>query len=98
MIKGNFPPKHKNYFTPFDELFPEDSLPKNHNSPFGNTLPPICALAVEKLQIYLTEQTDWLHNFGLDQTMTGEIIGKMFGVLVVKTEYNELGLFSRFFG
>jgi tRNA pseudouridine32 synthase/23S rRNA pseudouridine746 synthase len=91
MIKGNISPKHNNYFTPFEESIEEDSLPKSLNSPFGDVLPPICALAVEKLQTYLLKQTDWIHNFGLDTTMTGEIIGKMFGVLVVKTAKNELG-------
>jgi tRNA pseudouridine32 synthase / 23S rRNA pseudouridine746 synthase len=98
MIKGNHEPQHNNYFTAFEELIPEDSLPKNLNSPFGRVLSPICALAVEKLQKYLIEQTDWIHNFGLDETMTGEIIGKMFGVLVVKTSENELGYLAAFSG
>jgi tRNA pseudouridine32 synthase / 23S rRNA pseudouridine746 synthase len=98
MINGNLPPKHNNYFTAFDELIGEESLPQHLNSPFGNTLPSICLIAVEKLQKYLTEQTDWRHNFGLDKSMTGEIIGKMFGVLVVKTEDNQLGYLAAFSG
>jgi tRNA pseudouridine32 synthase/23S rRNA pseudouridine746 synthase len=98
MAKGNFSSKHNTYFTPFEASIPADSLPQKLNSPFGNTPSPICLLAVEKLQIYLTEQTDWVHNFGLDTTMTGEIIGKMFGVLVVKTEQNKLGYLAAFSG
>jgi tRNA pseudouridine32 synthase / 23S rRNA pseudouridine746 synthase len=98
MIKGNFPPKHNNYFTTFEELIPEDSLPKELNSPFGHVLSPICLLAVEKLQTYLLEQEDWTHNFGLDKTMTGAIVGKMFGVLVVKTADNQVGYLAAFSG
>ncbi|MDZ7879533.1 MAG: hypothetical protein U5L45_17785 [Saprospiraceae bacterium] len=79
------------YFTPFEALISEDSLPQKLNSPYETTPSPICLLAVEQLQTYLSQQTDWVHNFGLDRTMTGEIIGKMFGVLVVKTENNEVG-------
>ncbi len=98
MINDAIKPHLNTYFTAFDELFSEDSLPKNLNSPFGNTRSPICALAVEKLQKYLIEQTDWQHNFGLDNTMTGEIIGKMFGVLVVKTGDNQVGYLAAFSG
>jgi tRNA pseudouridine32 synthase / 23S rRNA pseudouridine746 synthase len=86
------------YFTAFEELVPEDSLPQTLNSPFENVLSPICVLAVEKLQKYLTEQTDWIHNFGLEKTMTGVIIGKMFGVLVVKTADNQMGYLAAFSG
>ncbi len=95
---GNLPSNHNNYFTAFEELIEEDSLPKNLNSPFGHVLSPICALAVEKLQKYLREQTDWTHNFGLEKTMTGAIIGKMFGVLVVKTADNQMGYLAAFSG
>jgi tRNA pseudouridine32 synthase / 23S rRNA pseudouridine746 synthase len=96
MIKKNT--EYNEYFTAFDELFSEDSLPQNLNSPFENLQSSIGLLAVEKLQTYLTEQTDWLHNFGLDKSMTGEIIGKMFGVLVVKTKDNQLGYLAAFSG
>ena len=96
MINGNIEPNA--YFTAFTAEITSDSLPQKLNSPFGHTFSPICALAVEKLQKYLTEQTDWRHNFGLDKAMTGEIIGKMFGVLVVKTEQNELGYLAAFSG
>jgi tRNA pseudouridine32 synthase / 23S rRNA pseudouridine746 synthase len=86
------------YFTRFDEPIAADSLPQKLNSPFGNVQSPICLLAIEKLQHYLVNQKDWTHNFGLDAAQTGAIIGKMFGVLVVKTEDNELGYLAAFSG
>jgi tRNA pseudouridine32 synthase / 23S rRNA pseudouridine746 synthase len=86
------------YFTAFDEPIATDALPQNLNSPFGNELSPVCLLGVEKLQHYLLTQHDWTHNFGLDATQTGTIIGKMFGVLVVKTEQKELGYLAAFSG
>jgi tRNA pseudouridine32 synthase/23S rRNA pseudouridine746 synthase len=58
---------------------------------------PLAVLAAEDLQKYLFLQTDWHHNFGLDES-NGPVIGKMFGVLVVKTENGELGYLSAFSG
>jgi tRNA pseudouridine32 synthase / 23S rRNA pseudouridine746 synthase len=98
MINDGIKPNSNAYFTTFEAKIADDSLPKTLNSPFGNDLSPIVLLAVEKLQEYLIEQTDWVHNFGLDKAMTGEIIGKMFGVLVVKTAQNELGYLAAFSG
>lgn len=98
MINNNTKPKDAAYFTAFEAEIATDSLPQKLNSPFGNDLSAIGLLAVEQLQEYLIKQTDWVHNFGLDKTMTGEIIGKMFGVLVVKTEANEVGYLAAFSG
>jgi tRNA pseudouridine32 synthase / 23S rRNA pseudouridine746 synthase len=98
MMKCSNQTKHDTYFTPFSELIKEDSLPKYLNSPFGNVQSPICSLAVKKLQDYLLKQEDWIHNFGLDNRQTGRIIGKMFGVLVVKTADNQMGYLAAFSG
>jgi tRNA pseudouridine32 synthase / 23S rRNA pseudouridine746 synthase len=98
MIDNSINQARHSYFTPFDESIAADALPQNLNSPFGNVQSPICLLAVEKLQEYLLNQHDWTHNFGLDAAQTGTIIGKMFGVLVVKTEQNELGYLAAFSG
>jgi tRNA pseudouridine32 synthase / 23S rRNA pseudouridine746 synthase len=98
MINDRNSANRNTYFTSFNELIAEDSLPQKLNSPFGNVQSPICLLAVEKLQEYLLNQTDWTHNFGLDAAQTGKIIGKMFGVLVVRTEANELGYLAAFSG
>lgn len=53
--------------------------------------------AVSDLQKYLTEQKDWIHNFGLTD-QEGKVIGKMFGVLVVINSMNEIGYISAFSG
>lgn len=50
---------------------------------------PLCLLAAEKLQQYLRQQ-QWDHDFRL--------IGKMFGVLVVRTRQHELGYLAAFSG
>ena len=98
MTNDSNKPVKNAHFTAFAEHIDGSSLPPKLNSPFGCELPPICLLAVEKLQEYLLNQQDWTHNFGLDDTQTGPIIGKMFGVLVVKTMENELGYLAAFSG
>lgn len=59
---------------------------------------PLCLLAAEDLQEYLKHQSDWEHNFGLNPAQKGLIIGKMFGVLIVKNSQNELGYIAAFSG
>lgn len=59
---------------------------------------PLCKIAALKLQEHLKTQTDWVHNFGLDKKKDDTIIGKMFGVLVVKTNKNQIGYLSAFSG
>ena len=57
----------------------------------------LCLIATARLQDYLTTQEDWQHNFGLEPG-EGTIIGKMFGVLVVSTQENEIGYLAAFSG
>lgn len=90
-------PNHT-YFTPFEETIAVDSLPKQFISPFNHLPHPISVLASKKLQEYLQNQQEWQHNFGLDATQEGTIIGKMFGVLVVQTQDNEIGYLAAFSG
>ncbi len=59
---------------------------------------PLCLLAVKELQVYLSTQKDWLHNFGLDNEQGGPVIGKMFGVLIVETPQNQIGYLAGFSG
>ncbi len=59
---------------------------------------PLCLLAAEELQEYLKHQSDWNHNFGLSPEQEGFIIGKMFGVLVVKSSQSKLGYLAAFSG
>lgn len=89
---------NNNYFTPFEETIAGDSLPKKFFSPFNHQPHPISILAAGKLQEYLQNQQEWQHNFGLDENQEGAIIGKMFGVLVVQTQENEIGYLAAFSG
>lgn len=59
---------------------------------------PLCLEAVELLQGHLKMQTDWKHNFGLDSNIDTDIIGKMFGVLMVENSKTEIGYLSAFSG
>ncbi|GHA56624.1 pseudouridylate synthase [Pontibacter akesuensis] len=85
-------------FTPFLEIPKALTLPAKFNYPFQYVPHPLSLLAAEKLQAYLREQQDWEHNFGLLQGQEGNIIGKMFGVLVVRTQKGQLGYLSAFSG
>ncbi len=88
----------QNYFTPFEQLIDVKSLPKKFTYPFDYTPHPLCLLAAEKLQTYLTNQQEWEHNFGLVDDQEGMVIGKMFGVLVAQTQENKLGYLAAFSG
>lgn len=73
-------------------------LPKKFTFPFFYEPHELCKIAATELQNYLKTQTDWEHNFGLDASQSGLIIGKMFGVLVVQNQNNELGFLAAFSG
>lgn len=51
-----------------------------------------------QVQEYLETQTEWVHNFGLDDQQEGLVIGKMFGVLVVENKQRDLGFLAAFSG
>jgi tRNA pseudouridine32 synthase/23S rRNA pseudouridine746 synthase len=55
-------------------------------------------MAAAELQEYLASQTDWEHNFGLQEGQKGLVIGKMFGVLVVKNQVGKIGYLAAFSG
>lgn len=85
-------------FIPFNSIIEDISLPKKFTFPFYYEPHPIAIIAAEQLQEHLINQTDWVHNFGVNPEMTGHVIGKMFGVLVVKNKQGELGYLSAFSG
>jgi len=91
-------PKNKDCFTYFKESIKHISLPNKFTFPFHYQPHPLCKLAANELQEYLKTQTDWEHNFGLDANKKEDIIGKMFGVLVVQNQQNEIGYISAFSG
>ncbi|WP_299701543.1 pseudouridylate synthase [uncultured Pontibacter sp.] len=83
---------------PFGDAAAAYTLPEKFTYPFQYTPHALALLASEKLQRHLAQQNDWEHNFGLVAGQEGSIIGKMFGVLVVRTEQDELGYLAAFSG
>jgi tRNA pseudouridine32 synthase / 23S rRNA pseudouridine746 synthase len=67
------------------------ALPDQLAYPFYYVPHPLAVIASHELQDYLRTQSDWEHDFGFDSLADSEVIGKMFGVLVVKTNAGELG-------
>lgn len=66
-------------------------LPLKFTFPFNYTPHPLCKIAAEELQYYLLNHTTWNHDFGID-------VGKMFGVLIVRTPTNDVGYLAAFSG
>jgi len=77
------------YFHCFDEETEHISLPEKFTCPFHYTPHPLCVKAARQLQIYLDAQTRWQEELAA---------GKMFGVLVVLTEQEDLGFVAAFSG
>lgn len=73
-------------------------LPKAFTFPFYYDPHPLAIKAAEELQEYLLEQTDFEHNFGLDTSLEGLVIGKMFGVLVCQDSSGDLGYLAAYSG
>jgi tRNA pseudouridine32 synthase/23S rRNA pseudouridine746 synthase len=84
-------------FTYFTESIDKYDLPERFTFPFYYQPHPLCVLAAQQLQKYIQAQTLWQHNFGLSDD-PNNIIGKMFGVLLVKNVQGELGFISAFSG
>lgn len=63
--------------------------PERFTYPFCYTPHPLCVRAAEEVQSYLNDQKEWREE--LEQ-------GKMFGVLVVRTEQEEIGYLAAFSG
>ncbi len=87
-----------NCFTYFEAPIEHYELPDRFTFPFFYQPHPLTVLASKELQVYLETQTDFDHNFGIDKTKEGLIIGKMFGVLVVQNALGEIGYLSAFSG
>lgn len=74
------------------------TLPNNFDYPYNYTPNSIAKIAASELQEYLKKQTDFSHDFGLDDTDNKNASGKMFGVLVVKNSKGILGYLAAFSG
>tara|TARA_R110000751_G_scaffold307911_1_gene435157 strand:- start:82113 stop:83828 length:1716 start_codon:yes stop_codon:yes gene_type:complete len=84
-------------FTQFNAPIQEYDLPSRFTFPFYYQPHPLCILAATQLQHQLKTQDQWQHNFGLSDDPKN-VIGKMFGVLLVKNEQGEIGFISAFSG
>ena len=87
-----------NCFTRFVSSIEDIDLPERFTFPFNYKPHKLCVLAANELQLYLLSQTSMDHDFGIDNTVDGSNIGKMFGVLVVRNDDNEIGYLSAFSG
>ncbi|GGP86368.1 RluA family pseudouridine synthase [Shewanella ulleungensis] len=86
-------------FIAFNDSIAHHSLPKSFTFPFYYQPHSICMQAAEQLQQSMLEVNSWQHNFGLDSDNDrGMVIGKMFGVLVVKNTQGKLGFLAAFSG
>lgn len=83
-------------FTRFTADISGYELPEQFTFPFYYTPHPLCVLAAEQLQQHLLTQSDFEHDFGLEDEQAGR--GKMFGVLLVQNQQGELGYLSAFSG
>jgi tRNA pseudouridine32 synthase/23S rRNA pseudouridine746 synthase len=84
-------------FTYFTSCIKKHALPERFTFPFYYQPHPLCIEAAQQLQSHLQSQSQWQHNFGLSDD-PNNIIGKMFGVLLVKNVRGELGFISAFSG
>jgi tRNA pseudouridine32 synthase/23S rRNA pseudouridine746 synthase len=84
-------------FTPFDHAVQNAPLPERFTFPFYYEPHPLCVLAATQLQQHLSQQNEWQHNFGLTDD-TNNVIGKMFGVMLVQNEQGELGYLAAYSG
>jgi len=74
------------------------TLPEKFTFPFYYEPHELSKIAAKALQDYLETQTDFEHNFGLNDNQDGLAIGKMFGVLVVQNSDGQLGYLWAFSG
>jgi len=82
---------------PFSSDVNHIPFPKKIAYPFNYTPHPLAEIASKELQNYLTKN-NVQHNFGIKNPNHKEALGKMFGVLVVKTADNKLGYLAAFSG
>ena len=75
----------------------EIKLPEKFTFPFYYEPHPLAKIATIEVQEYLENQTDFKHNFGLNEN-DNTAIGKMFGVLIVQNQKNEIGYLTAFSG
>lgn len=73
-------------------------IPKKFDYPYNYSPHTLAKIAAKELQEYLTNQTDFSHNFGIKNPKDTNSLGKMFGVLVVQDQNGTLGYLAAFSG
>lgn len=82
----------QSYFHSFTSETDFKLLPQKLNDPFGTLVPEICKQAATEVQHILTQhQEHLLHDFGFEKEEHESVRGKMFGVLIVKNQQEEIG-------
>lgn len=81
----------------FDEPVDSIALPEKFTYPFCYQPHALAIVAAEQVQKFLNEAYDNEHNFGIDPNHPGLIIGKMFGVLIVRQQ-GKLGFLAAYSG
>lgn len=79
------------YFHRFRKEVQNLEKPERFTFPFCYEPDPLSLQAATELQLYLSKQQDFTHNFGIVENMEGSPIGKMFGVMVVEDTNGNLG-------
>jgi len=85
-------------FHVFDEDISNEILPPKFTYPFCYDAHSLAKKAASQVQDFLNLSYDNEHNFGIDPEHEGLVIGKMFGVLVVKNSQDELGFLAAYSG
>lgn len=73
-------------------------LPDKFTYPYNYIPHKLAKIASEELQVYLQNQTDFIHDFGVNTPENDNALGKMFGVLVVQQSNGNLGYLAAFSG
>lgn len=84
-------------FLPFSTNISQIEIPQKFTYPFNYVPHKLSKIAAAELQLYIQNQTEWQHNFGLDAHNSSGI-GKMFGVLVCQNKDGDLGQLWAFSG
>ncbi len=87
-----------NHFQHFKTDISNINLPEKFTFPFYYEPHDLAKIGAKELQEYLENQTDFKHDFGFENNKNLVTVGKMFGVLVVQNQENELGYLAAFSG
>jgi len=87
-----------NCFISFKSNIQKFTLPSQFTYPFYYQAHPLCVLAAQELQDHIITNNNWNHIFWKSKKNNELPIGKMFGVLLVKTYNGQIGYLAAFSG